>query len=166
MDKKAQAWGFDLMVAIVIFISGILIFYLYSINASGKPQENIESMLFDGNFITDSLLFVGLPNDWTESTVLSIGLTNNNKINNTKLERFYNMANPITNQEGYQRSRLLFSTKFEYFMNFTKTTMTINSIDVQGIGNWSSTPPKNLFKISRVTIYKNKPVTLDLYIWN
>ncbi len=128
MNKKGQAWGFDLIIAMVIFISGILIFYLYSINATGKTQEDIEAILFDGNFITDSLLSIGSPDDWNESTVVSIGLTNGNKINNTKLERFYDFANPVTNPDGYSKTRTLFSTRFQYFMNFTGTIMTIDGL--------------------------------------
>lgn len=165
MRKKAQAWGFDLMVAVVIFLSGIIIFYIYSLNAPGQGKETIENLFFDGNFITDSLLSAGSPNDWSESNVISIGITDNNRINESKLETLYDFANPSSNPNGYQVTKSLFNTRFEYFFNFTETPITINDATVQGVGSYFSQTPKNLIKIQRITIYQNKPVTLDLYIW-
>ena len=40
-SKKAQAWGFDMMIASMIFISGIIIFYVYSLNYPKESQETL-----------------------------------------------------------------------------------------------------------------------------
>jgi hypothetical protein len=153
--KRGQAWGFDLMIASVLFISGIVIFYIYSINYPTEGRETLDQLSYEGDIISDQLFSSGSPSDWNSGNIVRIGIHDNNKINESKLERLYNL--------DYQTTRILFNTKFHYFLNFSDV-MTINAKNVEGIGIKPNNQ-KNLIKITRYTIYQEKPVTLNLFIW-
>ena len=108
------------------------------------------------------MLSEGFPSDWNANNVVRIGILDEEKVNETKLDRFYSLS-----ISDYPRTKNLFNTKYEYYFNFSEI-MTIPSIndDVQGIGlEPVSTNVINLVKITRVRIYKNKPVSVNLYIW-
>lgn len=165
ISKKAQAWGFDLIIAGVIFMSALILFYTYSINYPKESNQKLDYLFNDGEFITEILLSQGLPENWDSTNVVRIGLTTNNKINETKLSRFYYLANNATNPVGYKKSKSLFNTNYNFFMNFSQPII-IDSINVQGIGqSFQNHPVSNLVKVTRVTTYQNKVVTLNLYLW-
>lgn len=155
---KAQAWGMDLVIAAVIFTVGIVIFYFYTLNEPNEAEETISNLFYDGDIIADSLFSEGYPKNWNSENVIMPGILNNDKINETKLENFY-----ILNNLDYGRAKALFNTKYEYYF-FLSENMTINSTEIEGIG-LKPYAPKNLIKITRFTIYKNKPITAYIYIW-
>lgn len=161
--NKAQAWGADLTVALMIFLIGIVLFFFYSINYPNEGEQNLNLLISDGNILADSLLSNGYPEDWNSETVQKIGITNNNKINETKLEKFYNLAN-----SDYTQTKQLFNTKYDYYF-FLSEIITLPEGDVQGIGKSGTNPEsidaQNLIKITRFTIYQEKPATAYFYVW-
>lgn len=158
MNKRAQAWGFDLMIAMAIFVAGIIFFYFYAVNMPNETENINNRLAYAGDLIANNLLSEGSPSNWDESNVITIGITSKDKINQTKLERFYNLA--TTN---YQKSKLLFNTQYEYYITFSKN-ITINGNEVEGIGSLPINP-KNLIRVNRISIYKDKPSTLNINIW-
>ncbi len=163
--RKAQAWGFDMMVASLIFITGIIIFYIYAINYPKESQETLDKLFNEGEIITEMILSRGLPDDWNENNVVRIGLTSEDKINETKLERFYALADSQSNPLGYVKAKSALNTRYNFFMNFSQQ-MVINGRSVAGIGNsFEGQSTKNIIKITRATIYQNKIVSLNLYLW-
>jgi hypothetical protein len=162
-EKKSQAWSIDLMVAIAIFSIGIVVFYAYSINGPGESEENMQNLFYDGEIITNTILSEGYPINWNETNVDKIGLLTDNKINKTKLEYFYDLT-----QKDYEKTKLIFNTKYNYYLFFDKN-ITINSNSIEGIGkpgiNKNNINTENLIKITRITVFENKPATAYLYIW-
>ncbi|PIN88853.1 hypothetical protein COU60_05525 [Candidatus Pacearchaeota archaeon CG10_big_fil_rev_8_21_14_0_10_34_76] len=156
--KKAQAWGFDLIIASVLFILGIVIFFVYTINTSQQAQDKIDELDYQGNLIAEDLMSEGSPADWNVENVQKIGILTNNKINNSKLENFYQLSD-----QNYQKTKSLFDIKYDYFMNLSEE-ISINGENIERIGR-ASENPTNLIKITRFTIYNNNPVTLNIYIW-
>lgn len=156
--KKAQAWGFDIIVATGIFIFGIIAFFLYTINYPTGEQEKLDELLYEGNIIADNLLSEGHPINWTTDTVSKIGLINNKTINQDKLEYFYNLS-----ESDYGRTKSILGTKYNYFINFS-TPIEISGEYIGGIGLFPLNT-KNNIKISRVSIYKNKPTSIEVQIW-
>ena len=156
--KKAQAWGIDLMIASIMFISGIVVFYLYTLNTSDQSEEIINLLSYDGKIILDVLLSEGFPINWNEQNVINPGILTENKINQTKLEQFYALS-----LNEYERTKTIFNTRYEYYV-FLSDNITINGEEKAGIGKPPENP-KNLIKISRVTIYNNKPLALNIYVW-
>jgi hypothetical protein len=158
-NKKSQAWGLDLMIASVIFSIAIVIFFFYALNNPEEGELNIDSLYYDGKIIGDSILSEGYPKDWNISNVVTIGILSDKKINETKLEMFFNLSDT-----QYLLTKSLFNTQYNYYF-FLSENMTLSFGEVEGIG---SRPliSQNLIKISRFVIYKNKPVTAYIYIWN
>ncbi|MEK6844460.1 MAG: hypothetical protein AABX83_03480 [Nanoarchaeota archaeon] len=156
--KRGQAWGFDLMAAMVIFITGIIIFYFYTINTPLETGQILNTLSREGEIVANAILSEGFPENWNEQNVISPGILTKNKINDTKLERFNNLT--INN---YPKTKALFNTKYEYYA-FVSENFTINNQQIIGIGNIPLND-KNLIKISRLTVYRNKPIIFNLEIW-
>lgn len=156
--KQSQAWGIDMAVAVVIFSIGIIVFYFYALNSQNEAAENFEKLGYDGKIIVSSILSEGYPADWGLEEVVTIGILSENKINETKLERFYSLST-----DNYGKTKALFNTRYNYYFFLTEK-MILGSGEVEGIGK-EPTNPENLVKITRFTIYKNKPVTAYLYVW-
>ena len=165
--KKAQAWGFDLMIASIIFVSGIVIFYIYTLNYPKETQEKLDKLNYIGENIAQSLLDTGYPDGWTTIEVSRIGLTNSNKINQTKLDRFYELANEPLNPSGYAKAKSIFGTSYDFFVNLSVPMTISGSTPAEnGIGkDFTGQVTTNLIKTTRLTIYENKPVTIYIYIW-
>ena len=154
LRKRGQVWSLDLMVATIIFSVALASFYFYTVN---------EHSGYEGRSLSNILLSDGYPEDWNSTNVVEMGILTNGKINQTKLEAFYNFV-----QLDYPQTKLVLNTAYDYYF-FLDQNMTINSVEVEGIGKPGVTKDtivaKNLIKISRVTIYQNKPIGAQLYIW-
>lgn len=159
VSKKAQGWGFDLIVGLAIFIAGILTFYLLSLNTYNETSDTIKSLSYEGQIVSDNILSDGSPENWNNSNVIRIGIMSDNKINETKLAQFYSLS-----KTNYALTKSLFNTNNEYYF-FLSDPMVINGSTTIGIGK-QNVNESNLIKITRYTIYKDKPVTANLYIWN
>lgn len=151
------------MIAAIIFSIGILTLFVYLQNSPSEASDNLNTLIYDGNIIADNILSEGTPKEWNSSNVISIGILTGDKIDATKLEKFYNLT--ISN---YAFTKTLFNTRFDYFF-FLTDNLTLSIGEVKGIGkpgtNPDSIPAKNLVKINRFTVYQNKPQTFYLYIW-
>lgn len=158
MNKGGQMWGFDLMMATVIFIVAIIIFYLYTLNASEEAKANIDRLSYEGDIIADALLLEGTPKNWTNETVISPGILSKSIVNQTKLELFYNLS-----RYDYNKTKLLLNTKYDYYI-YLSESMILNGEQVSGIGK-APTNQKNLIKIERITVYKDKPIKLIIEVW-
>jgi hypothetical protein len=162
INKRGQAWSIDLVVGVIIFSVGVLIFFIYSVNQAGEAKESLEGLSYDGDILFSNILSEGYPQDWNENNVVKIGILDEDRINETKLERFYNFAN-----NDYARTKSIFNTRYDYYFSFSN--MTINSAAIEGIGkpgtDLNNINAINLLKITRFSIYKNKPITIYLYIW-
>jgi len=162
-SKKSQAWGIDLMVGAFIFLIGITVFYIYSMNSPEESKETVESISYDSKFISDTILSEGYPINWNPSNVIRIGVLTKDKIDETKLEVFYNLA-----QTDYNRTKILFDTKYDYYF-FMDKNISSATINVRGIGkpnfDINNINAKNLIKVTRFVIYKDEPLTAYVYIW-
>jgi hypothetical protein len=163
MKKRGQAWGLDLIIAVTLFLTGALIFFLFALNSPSEGQDNIELLTYEGGIVGDSLLSEGHPDNWDSSNVVRIGLTSGNKINQTKLDNLYNLVHVIPN--GYDQSRAILNTKYHYYFNFSRQ-MFENDNPINGIGSpFEDQNPENLIKVNRFTVYKNKTVSLNIFMW-
>jgi len=170
-NKKAQGWGMDLIIGVTIFTFGLVAFYIYSLNSPG--EDNLENLFYEGKILANTILSEGSPENWNEDpgTVTKIGVLSNNKINQAKLESFYDLT---STEEGYENTKKLFDITYDYYF-YLNDEMDINedgSLMIDGIGkpdfdkdNPVSSDIKNLVKITRYVIYKNKPMTAYFYIW-
>jgi hypothetical protein len=163
MKKIGQVWSIDIIIAFTVFLIAILIFFIYSVNYSGEVEDTFKKLSYDGEIIFKNIFSEGYPEDWNSSNVVNIGIFSKNKINETKLERFYNLA-----ENNYSITKDIFKTNYDYYF-FLELNITINSLEIEGIGkpgtNKDDITSENLIKLTRFTIYKEKPTTAYLYIW-
>jgi len=125
-SKKSQAWGMDVLVAITIFSLTIFVFFVFTTNQSGEAKQILKNLQLHGKTISNIILSEGHPADWTEDNVIKIGILTDNIINNTKLERFYNLTST-----NYNQTKILFNTPYNYFFFFNEN-MTFNSLEIEG----------------------------------
>lgn len=164
INSKGQIWGLDIMAGSALFLIGIVIFLVYSLNQS-PSYDTIDLLSYDGKIITENLLSEGYPNDWSSNNVVTIGLTTSGKINQTKLEELYQM---IYVENNYTRTKNLFATNYDYYF-YLDIPMTTSGGSIEGMGKpgvtASSINAKDLTKITRYTVYENITTPLYLYIW-
>ena len=167
-SKTAQGWGMDLIIAVSIFAVGLVAFYIYSLNSPGEAKENLEALSYDGRILANTILSEGSPTGWDKTSVAKIGILTNSKINETKLQYFYELTNTSA---GYNNTKQKFGINYDYYF-YLNESMNINGIgEVDGIGkplvtrNSGYEDAKNLVKVTRYTVYKNKPMTAYFYIW-
>jgi len=141
--KKGQAWSMDVIVSIIIFTLGIAILSFYTINISSQSQINMDDLNYQGNFASEFIL--------SEDRGIIVG----NKVNQTKLDEFYN--------SDYEEKRIELGIKDDFY--FILPDLEISGIPREYVGMKNITPVNNLIQINRFTIYKNKPVTLRFYVW-
>ncbi|MBR9705378.1 hypothetical protein GOV12_08240 [Candidatus Pacearchaeota archaeon] len=164
-SKKSQAWSMDIIIAVMIFSAGMLVFLIYTLNGSVDSSNRLESLSTEGDLIMNNILGEGSPDDWNIGNVKKIGIMSNDKINQTKFEKFYNLS-----VSDYSKTRSLFNTKYHYLFYFDN--MTIFGNPVSGIGKPGATINNiknnsiDLIRITRFTSYKEKPLTVYLYVWN
>ena len=159
-NKNAQAWGFDLMIGVMIFVGGMAMIYLYTINYPGQEEDTIQTLQNEGQLFSESILSEGSPTNWNLTNVLRPGILSNGKINQTKLELFDNLTTI-----NYNLTKSLFRLKNEYYFYFQEP-VNISGTMKQTIGLLNSTSPQNLIKITRVVIYQTNVTTLKFYLWN
>ena len=158
---------FDMIVAVLIFSAAILVYYKTTTNLSDQDETLLDDLLIDAKSISGSLMSQGYPYNWIEDNVVRIGISNDNRINETKLEQFSRIP--------YNNSRKLFGTAYNYYVYFRDRNNNIipfneslegigkpgvNSTNIQTVEN-----PKKLVKVTRLVIKKSDIVKMVIYLW-
>ncbi|MFQ5531753.1 MAG: hypothetical protein ACE5ES_04015 [Candidatus Nanoarchaeia archaeon] len=147
-DKKAQAWSLDLVVASLIFLVGIITLYIYAVNFSSQSQEQLNELFYEGNLASELIL-----------SDEDLGILTDGKVNQTKLDDFYGLS--------YQEQRNLLGVKNDFYFNITGLESP-SGTPISYVGNPPSvgSGSENLIQITRLTIYKNRPVKINFFAWN
>jgi len=149
--KKAQAWGFDLAVGAIIFLVGILSFYIFTTNISGSDSR-LQQLQKNGELIANSLMSEGSPSNWNRTNVVRIGLLTENRIDLAKLEEFRWLT-----EFDYNRTKTLFRVNTDYFVFFDMEPG-------NGFGR-DYAEARELIKVTRVVVYNQSVTTLNVYSW-
>ncbi len=155
------------MVAVTIFSVGILVFFVYTTNYSGEARANFEDLSYEGDLVMNNILSEGAPENWhLAGPTITLGLSTNGKLDDEKLDELDNL---ITNGD-YGKTKILLNTKFDYYFFLDQNlNLHMNGVTKEGLGkpgtNKDNILATNLIKITRFTVYKDKPVTAYLYIW-
>lgn len=184
LDKKAQSWYGDFMVAIALFSITMVIYYQYASSVSVENKSAIKDLLLDAKAISSSLIEEGYPANWSASNVNRIGLTDGNyRLSQSKINSFASL--------DYSRSKFLLGTSSDYFVFFEdkygnaprlNETCGIGSpyvsIEIANItGQWavgnakcliniSNIAAKNIAKAERIVLYNSSLLKMVVYSWN
>jgi hypothetical protein len=124
---KAQLWFTDFILGMLIFTFMLIGYYAYSANISKLESTTADDLISDAESISSSLLLGGSPDDWDETNVQIIGITNNNqRINKSKFNEFMKI--------DYNKSKKLFGSVYNYILFFVN-----ESDDVQNIEGFCGT---------------------------
>ena len=157
----------------LIFFFAIIAYYNMSSNLN-YGKTNLEEILSDGKYISSSLLSGGIPANWTNDSVVKIGLTDEDyRLNHEKLVKFAELP--------YSKSKSRFSTGLEYFIFFEDINGTMINLTQCGFGspkadlviqdgkcayvNLSRADPKNIVNIERFLIYNSTIIKMVVYTW-
>ncbi len=166
MPKKAQIWFIDFAVGLLIFIAALVFFFTADTNLLDREQNTLNDLNFESKLITESLMNTGYPRMWNKSNVVEIGISDNNRINETKLRYFGEIE--------YNTSKSVLKTKYDYYLFFQDSSSTawINSSH-EGTGKPGTNStnvldvndPDYIVKMVRFVIYKSNPKKMVLYLW-
>jgi hypothetical protein len=154
--SKGQLQYVEFIVALFFFF---LVFAFFVKNITGSMDSSgFSTIASEAKRVTEHLVSAGSPEDWNESSVQRIGITDGDaRINLTKLSMFKNLS--------YNQTKSLFNLRSEYFMFLEYSNGTRIQIDGQpGIGK-NESDAKRIAKNLRLVIYGNDIVRLGVLIW-
>ena len=159
----------DFVIALLLFIFTVVVYFSYTNNFQTEDQGEINSMLSDAKAISSSLTLSGYPSSWDNTTVIRIGIADDQRINTTKLKNF--------KQLNYSLTKKKFGTVYDYFVFFVGNNGSIiNITDVCGVGspliNAACTPvnltginKQKLVKTERYLNYNSQVMKMVVYVW-
>ena len=158
LNRKAQVWYTDFIVSVLIFMIAIVIYFEYVNNLSKEEESNLEEMVMQAKAVSNNLMSEGYPFNWTENDVDIIGIVDNKRINQQKIEQFYNMNHSI--------AKIKFGEIQNYY--FYLEGQDGQKIDVSGKEYAGREPinPTKLVKINRITIYNSNIVKAVVQVWH
>ena len=145
-----------------------MIYYKNITNLSDQDEELLDDLLIDAKLISNSLMSSGYQTNWNSDNVERIGITDNNRVSESKLAEFSKIS--------YKESKKLFGTVYDFYVFFTdrdNNVVQINS-SLEGIGKpgVNSTNiqivenPKKLVKITRLIVKESNIEKMVIYLWH
>ncbi|MBI4452529.1 hypothetical protein HY637_03805 [Candidatus Woesearchaeota archaeon] len=107
---KAQAWYMDFAIGMLLFTFTLIVYFSYTNNAQKEDKGDFDLVTKDAKSISNSLALEGYPDDWDNTTVVRIGIADEQQLNATKLKKLKQM--------NYTLARRKFSTTFDFFAYF------------------------------------------------
>jgi hypothetical protein len=167
-NKSGQVWTLDFIIGLILFVLILIISLKILFNMYSSSDDLIAYR--DAVHLSDNLLSVGYPSNWTYNltTVVLPGISENNRINITKLEKF--------NEVDYYRAKTLMHVTSDYIFFIRNSTVIINTghciygynvaTDAECNPLLSTLHYNNLARIDRVIIYNSTIMLMTVYTWN
>ncbi|MEM5801300.1 MAG: hypothetical protein QW350_00340 [Candidatus Aenigmatarchaeota archaeon] len=155
MSTKAQIISSDFIVATSIFLLFIAIIYSLWLTKTYYIEEEKRVIDIDDAAITASNIWLreGNPKYWNQSNIIDLGLENNNRLNQTKID--------MLNDLGYENVKKLAGLeRYDFFMRIYNQ----NNQTLFRYGKIENA--KNIAKIKRVSILNGSIVFLDTIVWS
>ena len=133
MNRRGQVWSFDLIVASVIFLIGIIVLFLYAINYSSQTKNQLDELFYDGNLASELIL-----------SEEDFGILSDDKIDPSKLAAF-----------DCRTKKSEMALKYDFYFN-------LDGNDYCDI----PTNPEDLVKVTRITIYNDKPAKFEILVYD
>ena len=127
MNSKAQAWYMDFAIAMLLFLFTLAVYFSYTNNIQREETYILDVLLSESQSVSSSLLSGGYPDDWNNNSVVRIGISNEQRLNTSKLRNFKKL--------DYTRTKRSFGTPYEYFVYFLGGNEVLNINGVCGVGH-------------------------------
>ncbi len=117
----------DFAIALLLFTFTLVIYFSYTTNFQKQEKGELEPIITDAKAISSSLALSGYPENWDNTTVIRIGIADEQKINTTKLKSF--------KQLDYAATKKKFATVYDYFVFFVNNKGEVLNINgICGVG--------------------------------
>ncbi len=113
--KKSQIWYIDLSVALSIFL--IMLVFSFKFLSETYIFEKDNNMISEADRLSAKLMTPGIPENWTNEDVISIGLTRENKLDTSKINYLINLS-----KESYPNVKAILSIKSDFIIFFENRT--------------------------------------------
>lgn len=158
-SKKSQVWYTDFMVGVLIFFIVIIIYYDFAYGFNQDSGEITSDLMMDAKAISSSLITKGSPENWNESNVKTIGITDGKqRIVYEKLSRFGNLS------YGFSKTKL--RTPYDYYFYLEYPNGTRISFDGKESVGSGLNKSKNVVSIDRIVIYDSKLARMVVKVWD
>ncbi|MBI4739560.1 hypothetical protein HY772_08550 [Candidatus Woesearchaeota archaeon] len=165
--RKGQIVVTDLILGSLVFVVAILAFYRAEVNLQEVASRELADVQLEAGIVADALYSRGYPPAWTNATVTDMGITENSRVNVTKLAQLRAMQ--------YNQTRNIFRTKYDYYFYYEQNDGPtwidagvqegigkpgVNSTNILTVEN-----PEQLARIIRFVIYNGAPHRMVVYVW-
>lgn len=169
----------DVMMSAVFLVVLIILYFQFVANLSTENQAILESLIFDSEVLSETMLSKGYPPGWDEISVQQLGITDgNHRLNLTKLGYVANLS--------YYNRKFYLGTVYEYYivlqhkdgtlLNITNITGKVNTglSPEGGMGKPDTTlesiptieNPEHMIRSERYLIYNSTTIKLITYLWS
>lgn len=155
---KAQVFTYDFFIALAIFFVVAILVMNNWYSTAVQNQEILEKNLAYTTLISASQVWFkeGYPKYWNAENVIELGLSNEGKINETKIEMLnnslsYSRVASLLNLGNFNLCYEIYSKTGDLIFRFPQ--------------NADFSSAKNIYKIDRIGILNEQPVKVRTLIW-
>ncbi len=169
----------DVLMSAVFLVVLFILYVQFTSNLTTENKAIMESLIFDAETLTETLLSSGHPPGWDEASVQQLGLTDgNHRLNITKLGYVANLS--------YYGRKFYLGTVYDYYivlqhkdgtlLNITNLTGKANNgLSAEGgMGKPDATlesiptieNPEHMVRSERYLIYNSSTIKLITYLWS
>ncbi len=167
MTKKSQVWTLDMITGVVLFLTVMVMYFLFSSNFLQSQDATFTDIYRSLEIVSGSLMTEGVPSNWTAGDIREIGITNGNyRLHVSKLSSLANM--------NYSTSKLLLKTQYDYLLFFENKSDDVMMLAGQPyFGKPGVTKdnieqleqPDTLLLAKRLLIHNSEIITMVVYLW-
>lgn len=118
----------DFAIALLLFTFTLVVYFSYTNNFQKQEKGELDVLITNAKAISSSLALSGYPPGWSNSTVIRIGIADEQKVNLTKVSYFSKLK--------YNDTKRKFATNYDYFAFFTDDQgEVLNIFTVCGVGD-------------------------------
>jgi hypothetical protein len=157
--KTGQVWFFDFMIAVLIFVGTLTLYFNVKDDATDTRQLEFDDMIGRSKIATSDLMSEGYPTTWNSTNVTRIGLMDaQGRFDALKIQEFYSMGNSSV------RTKLSLGPVhlFLYLARPNGTVLTFGGMNQTGE---IPTSESMIVQTTRLGVYGSDFVQLKMLAW-
>ena len=174
LSTRGQVWNVDFIIGALLFTVVAVFFFIQLQGIEAVDTDKTTDLLNQARYISDELLTQGYPQNWININVIRAGITDNQRINQSKLDNLHDL--------NYSKLRTVFRARDDFFIFLEKDDGCLvqldtdygighSAVNVSGgscrqVGDITLPDPDTLIPITRFVIYNGEPAKLTTYVWN
>lgn len=157
-NRKGQILSTDFLIASTMFVIAIIAVYIYWSYLSNQLEETrqLNDIVDTAYLVSNVWMREGTPQFWNSSNVVDLGLQNNHRFNQSKLNELNNI--------GYDSvKRLAGASPYDFYMRIYD----LGNNTMFSFGNLAVDPAsESIVKMKRVGIMNSSIVYVDTVVWS